>query len=151
MNLGMWFLLLLLAGILIDKRHKFKSMNTIPNVDLLDDVVFPNKERTIFAHNVEDEYGGAHHYKILNFNVDGYHMSTQEIQFVKINEDKSVTPGLQDEQLLLMLLDRTKKLNKRFPCAENEEMVSLYEQLLAVKKKRVENRIERGVFKKLEK
>ena len=152
MNIGIIFLTLLLAGIVIDKIMREKDkIKVLPGVELIDEAVFPNEEKTVFAFNTEDEYGGAHCYKIMNFKVNGYESATQKIQFVKINQDKSITPGLQDEQLAIMLIDRTKKLNKKFPCKENQEMIQCLEKYLAIKKARIEDRIERNVFKQLKK
>jgi hypothetical protein len=44
--------------------------------------------------------------------------ATDTIQFVHKHEDGTVTPGWQSEQLALILLDRVKKLNEKFPCEQ---------------------------------
>ena len=81
--------------------------------------VYPSEELTI---TVEDDaiYGGAHRYEAKNsvgFNngVAEYVESSTTIQFVQKNDDGSIIPGIQSEQLALILLDRCVKLNSRFP------------------------------------
>lgn len=117
--------------------------------------VFPSDENTI---EVEDDaiYGGAHNYRILNcmgFS-DGktqYHDTVQTVQFVQKNDDGSMTPGLQSEQLVYVLLDRAKKLNARFPSEQNEKMIYGLGMFLDACRERVLDRINRGVMGDLKK
>lgn len=122
---------------------------------LLDSCVFPSEEKTIQA--VYDEtYGGAHCYIIrecLGF-ADGrtsYVNSEQVIQFIQKLDDGTVIPGLQSEQLVLALIDRHKKLNARFPSAQNEKMIQGLEMFLEASRERVEERMNRGVMGELKK
>lgn len=114
--------------------------------------VFPSEENTI---RVEDDqiYGGAHRYDVRNclgfsdgktqYVSDG---SSQVIQFVQKNEDGSMTPGLQSEQLVLLLIDRQEKLNARFPSPFSEKALAGLKMFLEAQKERVEDRINRGVM-----
>lgn len=123
--------------------------------ETLDAVVFPSEERTI---NVvkDEEYGGAHCYIIresLGFS-DGkavYVDSSQLIQFVRKQDDGTVIPGLQSEQLVLALIDRHQKLNARFPSRQNRKMIRGLEMFLKASRKRVEDRMKRGVMGNLKK
>lgn len=112
--------------------------------------VFPSDEETI---QVEEDvvYNGAHRYKFQNclgFK-DGdtvYDNTTQEIQFVKIETDGSITPGLQSEQIVIALLDRQRKLHRRFPSVYNEQMITALEEYLVAAENRVRDRLNRGVM-----
>lgn len=121
----------------------------------LDFTVFPSKEKTIL---VEDDpiYGGAHKYGLINsvgFNNGKaeYVESFQTIQFVQKNDDGSMIPGVQSEQLVYVILDRTRKLNERFPSPYNEKMIRGLEMFLAACQERIEDRMNRGVMGKLKK
>ena len=72
--------------------------------------------------------------------------ATDTIQFVHKHEDGTVTPGWQSEQLALILLDRVKKLNEKFPCEQNAKQVAALEAYLDACKERVEDRINRNVM-----
>lgn len=81
----------------------------------LDFKVFPSDEKTICVEN-DAIYGGAHRYELKNsvgFNNGkaDYVESVQTVQFVQKNDDGSMIPGIQSEQLAYVMLDRTKKLN----------------------------------------
>ncbi len=121
----------------------------------LDGCVYPSEERTIQA--VYDKaYGGAHCYimrECLGFadGVTSYTGNEQVIQFVQKLDDGAVIPGIQSEQLALVLLDRHKKLNARFPSPQNEGMIRGLEMFLEASKERVQSRMGRGVMGKLEK
>lgn len=73
------------------------------------------------------------------------------IQFIQKLDDGTVIPGLQSEQLVLMLIDRHKKLNARFPSAQNEKMIQGLEMFLDASRERVEDRMNRGVMGDLKK
>lgn len=118
-------------------------------------VAYPSDEQTIFV--VEDAtYGGAHCYMIrecLGF-VNGktqYAETEQVVQFVQKNDDGSIVPGLQSEQLVLALLDRHRKLNARFPSEQNARMIAGLQEFLSACEERVKSRIERGVMGELKK
>ena len=128
-----------------------------PVVDMktLDAVVFPSDEKTILVVN-DEEYGGAHCYLLrecLGFHDGGtvYTDTEQVIQFIQKQDDGSVIPGLQSEQLVLALIDRHKKLNARFPSAQNEKMIQGLEMFLEASRERVEERMSRGVMGELKK
>ena len=122
----------------------------------LEQTVFPSKEKTILVANDED-YGGAHRYSFIGSKgfKDGkaeYDFSSmQTIQFVQKNLDGSMTPGVQSEQLVIALLDRTKKLNAKFPSEQNEKMMVGLNMFLEACKERIEDRINRGVMGDLKK
>lgn len=117
--------------------------------------VFPSLERTIEVE--EDEiYGGAHKYEIQNsigFNngVAEYVDSKQSIQFVQKNDDGTMIPGAQSEQLAFILLDRVVKLNSRFPSEHNDKMITGLKMFIEACEKRVKERIDRGVMGDLKK
>lgn len=145
---------------------------------LLDASVFPSNDVTIA---VEDDptYGGAHKYHIINcmgfnngktdyvrssqgetFNDDiaeslisgtSPKQSAHTIQFIHKADNGDITPGLQSEQLVLVLLDRAKKLNARFPSEQNEKMIAGLQMFLDACKERVQDRIDRGVMGDLKK
>ena len=137
----------------IVERDYFGDVPPVAKVDV-DGTVFPSEEKTIQA--VYDEtYGGAHCYIIrecLGF-ADGrtsYVNSEQVIQFIQKLDDGSVIPGLQSEQVVLALIDRHRKLNARFPSAQNEKMIRGLEMFLEASRERVEDRMNRGVMGNLQ-
>lgn len=118
-------------------------------------MVYPSDERTISV--IDDAtYGGAHCYVIrecLGFN-DGktqYVETEQVVRFVQKNDDGTMIPGLQSEQLVLALLDRHEKLNARFPSEQNAKMIAGLRMFLEACEERVKNRMERGVMGELKK
>ena len=123
--------------------------------NFLEATVYPSDVPTI-AVAPDADYGGAHLYTFINsigFK-DGeaqYHDSTQNIQFVQKNEDGTMIPGIQSEQLVIALIDRHKKLNARFPSPQNEVMISCLEGFLQACKERVDDRINRNVMGNLKK
>lgn len=136
------------------RRDYFSDCEHVDKV-VLDGCVFPSEDRTIEV--VRDEtYGGAHCYLIrecLGF-VGGQTVYTtiqQVLQFVQKLDDGSVIPGLQSEQVVLVLIDRHKKLNARFPSPQNEKMIKGLEMFLEASRERVEDRMNRGVMGDLKK
>lgn len=135
-------------------RDYFGDMPVVEKVTL-DGCVYPSEEKTIRV--VYDEtYGGAHCYimrECLGFadGVTSYTGNEQVVQFIRNLDDGTVIPGIQSEQLALVLLDRHKKLNARFPSPQNEKMITGLEMFLEACKERVQGRMERGVMGKLEK
>lgn len=125
------------------------------DVKPIDAGVYPSDEPTISV--VDDEtYGGAHCYVIrecLGFNggKTQYVETEQVIRFVRKNDDGTMIPGLQSEQLVLTLLDRHEKLNTRFPSEQNAKMIAGLRMFLEACEERVKNRMERGVIGELKK
>ena len=117
--------------------------------------VYPSDERTI-AVAYDHDYKGAHRYQFMNSlgfsnGVAQYEESFQEIQFVQKNEDGSMTPGLQSEQLILALIDRTEKLNAKYASEYNGRMIAGLKMFLMACHDRIDDRIKRGVMGDLKK
>lgn len=115
--------------------------------------VFPSEENTIFVQE-DDVYGGAHLYHIdnckgYNNGQTEYGEGNQPIQFIHKADDGTITPGLQSEQVVLMLKDRHGKLNSRFPSPQHEKMMAGFDMFLEACKERVESRIKAGVMGEL--
>lgn len=113
-------------------------------------VVYPSLEPTIEV-IPDDGFNGAYRYraKMCAGFSDGktkYVDATDTIQFVHKHEDGTVTPGWQSEQLALILLDRVKKLNEKFPCEQNTKQVAALEAYLAACQERIDDRINRKVM-----
>lgn len=121
----------------------------------LDVTVFPSEVKSIAVED-DPEYGGAHLYKVMNstgFNKGEttYERAFQTIQFVQKDASGKITPGIQSEQLALILLDRANKLNTKYPSKQNAKMVKGLEMFLEACKERIEDRIARGVMGDLKK
>lgn len=102
----------------------------------------------------DENYEGAHLYSIrdckgFNNGQTQYAKSFHDIQFVRKNDNGSIIPGLQSEQLVLVLLDRHKKLNARFPSTQNAKMIEGLQMFLDACRERVEERMNRGVMGEL--
>ena len=127
------------------------------NMKQLNFKVFPSEELTIKVDEQLDlGYDGAHSYNIKNslgFNNGKaeYDESYQNINFVMKRDDGSMMPGLQSEQLVYILIDRTNKLNAKYPSEFNEEMLRGLNIYLDACKARVEDRLSRGVMGELKK
>ena len=101
----------------------------------------------------------GHKYRLNNFENKG----TQDIQFIKkitFKEIKdipgqatgfadtdliTVIEGTTNEEVLLMLIDRMKYLQDKFPCRENALVITKLEESLMWLLKRTEDRIKRNV------
>jgi hypothetical protein len=121
----------------------------------LDFKVFPSEEQTIFVED-NDGYGGAHHYSAktsLGFNkgVAEYTENEIDLRFVQKLEDGTMIDGLQSEQLVYILIDRTIKLNTKYPSDFNQEMLRGLNIYLDACKARIQDRINRGVMGELKK
>jgi hypothetical protein len=117
--------------------------------------VYPSGVLSVFSAD-DPKYGGGHRYQFLNsigFSKDeaGYVKSRQEISFVKKEEDGTITPGLQSEQLVIALIDRHKKLNAQYPSDFTMKMITGLQMFLEACKERVQDRIGRGVMGDLKK
>lgn len=118
--------------------------------------VYPSDETSVWMSGPTDEYGGAHHYTIKNSRgfSDGKAQSGdgfQQINFVKKLHDGTMLEGAQSEQLVLILIDRTKKLNSVYPSPQNEKMIHHLQGYLDACKERIDDRINRGVMGDLKK
>lgn len=116
-------------------------------------VVYPSTLNTVKV--VDDpKYGGAHEYILQNSrgynnNRAEYDDSTTKIRFVQKSEDGSIIPGVQDEQLILVMLDRAKKLNKVYPSKWNNMKIHALNIALDACKGRVRGRIADGIMGEL--
>lgn len=124
-------------------------------IEIKEGIVYPSDQNTISV-AYDREYGGAHEYYIkdcLGFEKGEtvYANSISKISFVKKLKDGTVIPGLQSEQLVLVLLDRVKKLNEVYPDPNNELQIKGLEMFLEACQKRIDDRISRNVMGKLEK
>lgn len=113
-------------------------------------VVYPSLESTIEV-IPDDGFDGAYRYRAkmcagFNHGKTKYVDSTDTIQFVRKYEDGTVTPGWQSEQLVLIILDRVKKLNEKFPCEQNAKQVAALEAYLAACQERIDDRLDRKVM-----
>lgn len=128
-----------------------KAYHEILSIDRsLDTPVFPSDNLSIAVAD-DSDYGGAHRYQFQNSlgfseGEAKYDDSYQEIQFVQKNLDGSMTPGIQSEQLIIAILDRTEKLNNRFPSKQNRKMIDGLNMFLDACKERIQDRIDRGVM-----
>lgn len=125
-------------------------------VKLLSTTVFPSEKKTVAVHDYDNEYGGAHKYTFINSlgyrnGKSKYDDSVQTIQFAKLDHDGTVTPGVQDEQLIIAMIDRHEKFQKLYPSEENVQIIILLYNILNLKRKRIEDRIERDVMGELKK
>lgn len=129
-----------------------KKFETVENL-----IVFPSKEATIEVVPT-DGYNGAHRYRAkmcVGFNnkknTAEYVDKTDTIQFVQKNEDGTVIPGWQSEQLALILLDRVMKLNEKYPSPQNEKQIQGLQMYIDACRERIEDRMNRGVMGELKK
>lgn len=121
----------------------------------IDMSVYPSDQKTVYV-KYDDLYEGAHNYfitKTLGFHngETNYVFDEQEIQFVKKDDNGDITPGIQNEQLIIMLLDRDEKLNNRFPHETYEEKKACLIRYLELCKNRIDDRIQRNVMGDLKK
>lgn len=119
----------------------------------LADTVFPSEEKTMIV--LKDDYNGAHFYVAkcstgFNNGKAEYCDKTVVIPFVHKNEEQTF-PGLQSEQLAIILRDRAIKLNAKFPSEQNEKMIAGLNMFLDACKERIEDRMSRGVMGELKK
>lgn len=129
------------------------------NENLLEETVFPSTERTIEPYR---QGQSAHAYfirKCVGFKNGNTRYadsawpgsSFTTIRFVERRENGDIIPGLQNEQLIIMLKDRIKKLDAKFPHPENQNMLKALDDFLEASKRRVEERMDRGVMGELKK
>lgn len=137
-----------------EKRIEIDLVNKFVEIE---ECVYPSIERTIFAKD-DDGYGGAHFYTFkgcLGFDKEKqthkYNNGEAYLQFVQKTEDGKVIAGVQTEQILIALKDRTKKLNAKFPCKENDKIIEGLQMAIDAHKDRVVERMKRDVMGDLKK
>ena len=122
----------------------------------LNKAVYPSTEPSVHVEE-DDTYGGAHRYFLddcygfTNGKTNYDHENGQEIVFIKKEDDGTILPGCQSEQLLIALIDRHKKLNERFPSREGALAITKMEEALHWLQARVEERVNRNVMGELKK
>ncbi len=119
--------------------------------------VYPSKFESISVED-DEKYSGAHKYEAVNclgFDQEAktakYDTTSQTIQFVEKKEDGTIIPGLQSEQLLLILIDRHQKLDTVYPDPENRKFIEALKNALGHQESRTHNRMASGKMGKLEK
>ena len=124
--------------------------------EIKDLVVYPSNESTIEV--IPDDYGGAHYYRAkMSMGYDPkkkkniYIDKTDTVKFVHKGSDGTYQPGWQSEQLALILLDRVKKLNEKFPSEYNEKQIEGLQIYLDACRARIEDRLQREVYEELKK
>lgn len=125
--------------------------------------IYPAVKSSVKVFDTDDKYGGAHAYA-LNLtkgmqykDVDGEKIPAFEylnerlmIQFVHKSSDDEVIPGITNEQLFQVLIDRMSKLNAMFPSSENNLIIECLIKCLQLSESRTRDRLERGVAGKLQ-
>lgn len=116
--------------------------------------VYPSNVETIEFMN--DDFNGAHRYRIKLSK--GYNQTKKRvdysdkklvIQFTQKNADGSVIPGLQDEQLILVMMDRLQKLDAKFHSDTVTKKMKALQDYLDACKERIDERLGRGVYGEL--
>ena len=116
--------------------------------------VYPSNVETIEFMN--DDFNGAHRYRIKLSK--GYNQTKKRvdysdkktvIQFIQKNADGSIIPGLQDEQLILVMMDRLKKLDAKFHSDTVTKKMKALQDYLDACKERIDERLGRGVYGEL--
>lgn len=94
----------------------------------------------------------GHEYQILNydagFQIEEKELSANDFQtlrFIQILPDGTRIDGVSNEAVLEVLIDRTKYLNSKFPCPENEIAISSMETALGAFNQRTKDRQSRRV------
>lgn len=84
----------------------------------------------------------GHNYSVANFeNPD----KDQTIQFIHKEPTGTICDGTTNEELLKVLIDRTKYLNEKFPCRENSIAITKMQEALMWFNERTIERLARGV------
>lgn len=129
------------------------STNQLPEMRVvIDSAVFPSTENTIVSIKTDDKFNGAHNYEVkpmLRYEPGvgaAYGLEGMPVTFVKKNDDGTWQPGLQSEQLLLLLIDRHVKMSAVFPSPQDDHFLSFLNSALNVLAMRVQDRTRRGVM-----
>ena len=116
--------------------------------------VYPSNVETIEFMN--DDFNGAHRYRIKLSK--GYNQTKKRvdysdkklvIQFIQKNADGSIIPGLQDEQLILVMMDRLQKLDAKYHSDTVTKKMKALQDYLDACKERIDERLGRGVYGEL--
>ena len=127
----------------IKKFEKLEGVSVYPS----------NVETTEF---MNDDFNGAHRYRIKLSK--GYNQTKKRvdysdkklvIQFIQKNADGSIIPGLQDEQLILVMMDRLKKLDAKYHSDTVTKKMKALQDYLDACKERIDERLGRGVYGEL--
>lgn len=123
---------------------------------MVEGTVYPSTEQTIKV--IENQkYGSAYAYsikpmsKLENGKIIYNENNPTHLRFVQRLEDGTWAEGIQDEQLVYVLLDRIKKLDQKIPSAWNKMKIKALEIYLSACKGRVKQRIADGKFGTLKK
>jgi len=81
-------------------------------------------------------------YLLKDFNEE---VPSQEICFYEMNEDGTTENGTTLENVLSLLIERTKQLNEKFPCRENSIAITKMQEAKMWFDERTRERVERGV------
>lgn len=134
-----------------------KAYNCIEGYSVVGKLQAGAKESNVFVMPDKD-YGGAHDYlakACLGWDSDNncskFIDELIPVSFVKKEADGTLIGGLQNEQLLTILIDRMVKLNDKFPCDENVEQLRCLREALEWQESRTVARVSRGVMGNLEK
>lgn len=90
-----------------------------------------------------NDQGDGHNYRVV-YLPGGLDSCLISFQQGPVTEDNPVN-GVTNENLLAILIDRTQKLNAKFPCRENSLAITKMEEALMWFEKRTANRKARGV------
>lgn len=120
----------------------------------LNTTVFPSTQKTLLCVVTDSKFKGAHNYYVqpmTEFKAGAavYGADLISIPFVKRNEDGTWQPGVQTEQLLLLLKDRHEKMNDVFPSDDHAQFVAGIDLALEALERRVRERTTRGVMGEL--
>lgn len=123
---------------------------------MVEGAVYPSTEQTIKV--IENQkYGSAYAYsinpmsKLENGKTIYNENNPTYLRFVQRFEDGTWAEGIQDEQLVYVLLDRIKKLNEKIPSAWNKMKIKALEIYLSACKCRIKERIADNKFGTLKK
>jgi len=119
--------------------------------------IYPSTDVTVWGLPDEAYEGNPTHSFVLRNSTGfengraNYDDSYQGIQFVQKNEDGSIIPGIQTEQLLRVLIERHQALNNKFPSREGALAITHMQTALLFLQERVAERMDRGVMGQLKK
>lgn len=94
---------------------------------------------------------GCHTYRLKNSigmfdNEVKFNDTEIELNFMLKKNDGTDIPGIMNEQLYIVLIDRLTKLNEAFPSEQTQMQITLLYQCLLLQEMRVKDRLKRGVM-----
>lgn len=130
--------------------------HALEGFEQVDACVFPSNDKTISV-QPDPIYGGAHVYAVqhsLGFNPTTQQAETGKgytiLRFVyKPEGDAAMVEGLQSEQLILVVKDRLRKLNNKYPSKHNDKQMAGLDMFLEGCQDRIEERLSAGVMGQL--